>query len=154
MSSNTPQHFRIFLSSPGDVPEEREQAIAYIKQELSYMSSLRGKVTCEVVAWDDPYAQIPMLAGETPQESINNARPRPAVCDIVIVILWSRMGTPLPDTITKPDGSRYQSGTEWEYLDAMHSESPTKPQVIVYRKTAVPSIELIDPDFEVKRSST
>ena len=61
------------------------------------------------------------------------------------------MGTPLPDTITKPDGSRYQSGTEWEYLDAMHSESPTKPQVIVYRKTAEPSIGLMDPDFEVKR---
>ena len=150
-TSNTPLNLRIFLSSPGDVPGERKQAITYIKQELAYLPSLRGKITCEVVAWDDPYAHIPMLADETPQESINNARPRPAVCDIVIVILWSRMGTPLPGEITKPDGSRYQSGTEWEYLDAAHSESTTKPRVVVYRKTVEPSIGLMDPDVEGKR---
>ena len=59
----------------------------------------------ELVAWDDPAARIPMLATETPQESVNTARPRPATCDIVIVILWARIGTPLPDSIKKPAAS-------------------------------------------------
>ena len=136
-------HFKIFLSSPGDVAKERAKAIAYIKNELPYTSSFQGKITCEVVAWDDPHAQIPMLAGETPQVSVNNARPKPSECDIVIVILWSRMGTPL-----EMDGKTYQSGTEWEFLDAMQA----KRKVLLYRRTEKPQInvELGDPDLMSK----
>ena len=135
---NSITHFRIFLSSPGDVAKERAKAIAYIKNELPYTSSFQGKISCEVVAWDDPHAQIPMLAGETPQMTINNARPKPSECDIVIVILWSRMGTPL-----EIDGKPYQSGTEWEYLDAM--AAPGKPPVLLYRRTEAPR----QPEFDI-----
>ena len=107
---------RIFLSSPGDVAAERKFARELIEGELQKSPSYRS-LKLQVIAWDDPDARIPMLANETPQESVNNARPRPSTCDIVIVILWARMGTPLPETIRKPDGTRYLSGTEWEYLD-------------------------------------
>ena len=76
-----------------------------------------------------------MLATETPQDSVNAARPRPATCDIVIVILWSRMGTPLPDSVRKPNGEPYLSGTEWEYEDAVNSPEQPRPEVLVYRRT-------------------
>jgi hypothetical protein len=77
---------RIFLSSPGDVADERKLARELIEGELQKHVSYRH-LKLEVIAWDDPAARIPMLANETPQESVNNARPRPSACDIVIVIL-------------------------------------------------------------------
>ena len=104
----------------------------------------------ELVAWDDPAARIPTLATETPQNSVNAARPRPATCDIVIVILWSRMGTPLPDSIRKPNGEPYLSGTEWEYEDAVNSPRDPRPKVLVYRRTEEPKIGLRDPQKKEK----
>jgi hypothetical protein len=140
---------RIFLSSPGDVTNERQIARELIEQELQKHPSYRG-LKLEVIAWDDPDARIPMLANETPQQSVNNARPRPSTCDIVIVILWARMGTPLPETIRKLDGERYLSGTEWEYLDAVKSTWVPKPDVLVYRRTEEPMISIRDPNKKEK----
>src|SRR5512132_2967509 len=136
---------RIFLSSPGDVAEERMLARQFIDSELPKFRPFREKVKFELIAWDDPAARIPMLATETPQDSVNAARPRPANCDIVIVILWSRMGTLLPGSVRKPNGERYLSGTEWEYEDAVHSPRQPRPQVYVYRRTEEPKIGLSDP---------
>ncbi|HEY1432425.1 MAG TPA: SUMF1/EgtB/PvdO family nonheme iron enzyme [Stellaceae bacterium] len=140
---------RIFLSSPGDVADERKIARELIERELQKHPSYR-ELKLVVIAWDDPDARIPMLANETPQESVNNARPRPSTCDIVIVILWARMGTPLPETIRKPDGERYLSGTEWEYLDAVNSRWEPKPDVLVYRGTEEPMISIRDPKKKEK----
>jgi hypothetical protein len=100
-------------------------------------------VAFEAVTWDDPVARVPLLAGETPQDSVNRSRQRPATCDITVVILWSRMGTPLPRKFIKPDGKPYLSGTEWECLDALNS--PFKPAVLIYRRTQEPKIGLRDP---------
>ena len=141
IQNTPPRHFRIFLSSPSDVSEERERARNYITKELAKLDPFLNKITCEVVAWDDPHAQIPMLAGETPQVSVNNARPKPSECDIVIVILWSRMGSPL-----EINEKTYQSGTEWEYLDAI--ASPNKPPVLLYRRTESPK----PPEFDINNS--
>jgi len=145
---------RIFLSSPGDVAVERKIARELIEGELQKHPSYRHLklvvIKLVVIAWDDPGARIPMLANETPQESVNNARPRPSTCDIVIVILWARMGTPLPETIRRPDGERYLSGTEWEYLDAVNSTWVPKPDVLVYRRTEEPMISIRDPKREEK----
>jgi hypothetical protein len=118
VSQGLPMVIRIFLSSPGDVAEERTLARQFVDSELPRMPYFR-KAKFELISWDNPAAWIPMLATETPQDSVNAARPRPANCDIVIVILWSRMGTPLPDNVRKPDGAPYLSGTEWEYEDAV-----------------------------------
>ena len=95
---------RIFLSSPADVAEERRSALELIDSESPKLLSLR-RLALELIAWDDPAARIPMLATQTPQESVNAARPRPADCDIVVVILWARMGTPLPEDLRKPNAS-------------------------------------------------
>ena len=112
---------------------------------------MRGRLALELIAWDDPAARIPMLATETPQESVAG-RPgrgrRPA--DIVIVILWARLGTPLPDDLRKPNGEPYFSGTEWEYEDAVNSPQQPRPAVLVYQQQEEPKIGLRDPQKKEK----
>ena len=144
-------HLRVFLASPGDVGNERALALEAIEQ-LPYDPLLRGKVTIEAVAWDKPGAGAPMLAAMTPQAAIAAGLPRPSQCDIVVVILWSRMGTPLPAEYRKPDGSAYRSGTEWEYLDALEANRRAgKPEILVYRRTEPCLVAFGDPEFEDKR---
>ena len=60
-----------------------------------------------------------------------------SACDIVIVLFWSRMGTPLPHPeYQKADGSPYLSGTEWEFWDAVNAERANgKPITLIYRRT-------------------
>ena len=142
--------YRIFLSSPEDVSDERNLARRLIKEDLPYLPAFRGRVSFEVVAWDDPAVHIPMLAIETPQESVNRARPRPATCDITVVVLWSRMGTPLPEHVKKPNGEAYASGTEWEYVDACNSTFEPKPKVLVYRRTEDFKVSVKDPEKKKK----
>jgi hypothetical protein len=60
------------------------------------------------------------------------------------------MGTPLPETIRKPDSEPYLSGTEWEYLDAIKSPRNPKPDVLVYRRTEEPMIGIRDPGKKEK----
>ncbi|MGF1643748.1 MAG: SIR2 family protein [Thiotrichales bacterium] len=136
-------HLRFFLSSPGDVLEERTIAQQVIEQELPKDPLLRGQVTCEAVRWDDPSAPIAMPATLTPQEAVNRGMPKPSQCDVLVVMLWARMGTPLPAAYSKPDGARYESGTEWEYEDALSAEP--RPHVLVYRRTAKVQIDPDDP---------
>ena len=94
-----------------------------------------------------------MQATLTPQEAIKQGLPPPSQCDIVVVILWSRIGTPLPDDYLKPDGSRYLSGTEWEYLDAVDGCRKTgAPSVWLYRRDQVPNPDFEDPDYEEKKT--
>ena len=147
-----PLHLRVFLASPGDVAYERALALEVLER-LPYDSLLRGRISIEVVAWDKPGGGTPLLATMTPQAAIATGLPKPSECDIVIVILWSRMGTPLPPDYVKADGSPYLSGTEWEYLDALDPAGSTgRPDVLVYRRTEKRAVELDDPDFDDKRS--
>lgn len=111
-------HQKIFIASPGDVCDERGLARGVIERIRSERA-FRGRVDLECVAWDQPGAGVAMEALMTPQEAIARGLPKPSECDIVVVILWSRIGTRLPPEYTKADGSRYVSGTEWEFLDAL-----------------------------------
>ena len=143
-------HLRVFVSSPGDVADERDRARSLLKDKLPYRPFLRGRVTFDVVSWDDPAARVPMLATLTPQESVNRGMPKPSACHIVVVVLWSRMGTELPAAIRRvvpvPSlagtewESRYLSGTEWEFEDAVHAGpvpgTGRAPEVLVYRRRA------------------
>jgi formylglycine-generating enzyme required for sulfatase activity len=141
----------VFLASPGDVVDERALALQVLEQ-LQYDPLLRGRITLETIAWDKPGAGAPMRATMTPQEAIKKGLPTPAECDIVIVIFWSRMGTPLPEEWKKPDGSRYLSGTEWEYWNALETaEREGKPEILVYRRTEKQTLDQDDPQFDEKR---
>jgi hypothetical protein len=141
-------NLRVFISSPGDVADERTFAQQVIEQELPKDPFLRGKVTLDVVRWDDPNAPATMEATVTPQEAVNRALPTPSQCHIVIVILWSRMGTPLPGDYRKPDGTPYDSGTEWEFLDALQGKPA--PVVLVYRRNTKVNIDPDAPDADEK----
>lgn len=148
MAAPEPLHLRIFLSSPGDVAEERKIARELIA-ELPRQPLLRGKVSLDVIAYDDPDAPAPMSATETPQASVNRYSGRPADCDLTIVILWSRLGTPLPADVKRADDTRYESGTVWELEDARQAGK----EIWIYRRTEKPLIDVDDPDFETKRSA-
>jgi hypothetical protein len=125
---------RIFISSPGDVREERTLAQRVIERvQLEFA----GRVVLEPVFWEHE----PLLATDTFQSQIT----RPADTDVMIAILWSRLGTRLPSDIRRKDGSRYESGTEFEFEDAAESFRKTgKPQLLVYRKTTKASVQLDD----------
>lgn len=147
-----PRHFRVFVASPGDLAQERE-AIFGVLQRLPYEPLLKGRVTVEVVAWDGPYFDVPMLATVDPQTAIAKGMPTPSECDIVLVVFWSRMGTPLPDRYQRPDGSTGVTGTEWEYLDAAESYARTgRPEVLVYRRTTPPQYPVTVPQATLDRA--
>ena len=63
-----------------------------------------------------------------------------------MLILWSRFGTPLTEPL-RPDGSRYLSGTEWEYEDAISGEVP----ILLHRRISDPQVSLRDADYAEKR---
>ncbi len=74
-----------------------------------------------------------MLASETFQSQIHP----PRETDIYIGIFWSRLGSPLPKDITREDGSRYLSGSEYEFEDAMAGfQKRSKPDLLIYFKNA------------------
>jgi hypothetical protein len=129
-----PLHLRVFLSSPGDVPKERRIGRKLLRDVLAVDPFIRNRATFDVVSWDDPHASAAMPAHLTPQEAVNLGLPRPSECDIVVVILRSKIGTKLPSAFRKKSGRRYRSGTEWEYEDALAAARQTgRPTILVYR---------------------
>ncbi len=151
VQSPSPHVIRIFLASPNDVSEERAQARHLIKDDLPTLPLLKDEVWLKLVAWEDPTSRAPMPATLSPQKAIELGIPRPAACDIVVVVFWSRMGTPLDEERHGlKDGKRpYWSGTEWEYEDALQaSETTGKPVVLVYRRTARVPFNVEDADFD------
>ncbi|WP_240794523.1 tetratricopeptide repeat protein [Azoarcus sp. DD4] len=148
----TPLHLRIFVSSPGDVARERE-LLADLLARLPRDPLLADRVTLSVVAWDDPEAPAPMVAGETPQSAINRYKGLPADCDLTVVILRGRIGTPLAADIRRADGSCYESGTVWEFENALAGRQlHPEHEVLVYRCTRDPEVSLRDPKFDEKRA--
>ncbi|HTZ37152.1 MAG TPA: hypothetical protein VMB84_14065, partial [Stellaceae bacterium] len=120
------QRLRIFISSPGDVADERRRA-AIVINRLAHEFARFFDLTA--VLWE----YEPMLASGNFQDAIV----RPSEADIVVMILWSRLGTPLPDPYQGIDGRRPVTGTEWEFEDALaHRRSAGVPDLLVYRKEA------------------
>ena len=120
---------KIFISSPGDVLYERQIAkriIAKLGKEFA------ASVHLEALMWED----MPLLATASFQEGIDRVANAEMV-DIALFILWSRLGTPLNDKFVKADGSRYQSGTEYEFevMYAANRKSGT-PSILAYIKNA------------------
>lgn len=133
---------RVFISSPGDVPEERKIANEVI-EALPYRPAFRDRIAFRIIAWDRPGADTPMLGSLTPQEAINRGLPKPSECDICLVIFWKRMGTPFIDA----DGTAYESGTHWELLDALKNPATT---TLIYRRTEKVLFEYDDKDGQAQ----
>ncbi len=125
---------RIFVSSPGDVAQERALTERIIQ---SLQGRFMGYVKLEPVFWEHE----PLLASSSFQSQII----LPSQTDIVVCILWSRLGTRLPANITRADGSFYASGTEFEFEDAMNAyEKNGTPSLLVYNNTKQAVISLED----------
>ncbi|MBF0182223.1 MAG: hypothetical protein HQM03_19580 [Magnetococcales bacterium] len=132
--------FKIFISSPGDVTDERRRATRVINRlrlEFSHLFAI------EPVLWEDE----PMLASGHFQDIIT----KPSATDIVVVILWSRLGTLLPDHYKGMDGRSPVTGTEWEFEEALQArqKSGDKPAILLYRKDEDPVVTFKDsPDID------
>ncbi|KGJ98460.1 response regulator [Thalassotalea sp. ND16A] len=126
LRKNQVPRLKVFISSPGDVIAERQIARAIINE---INDELVERVHLVPVFWEDE----PLLASDTFQAQISPAKD----CDIYIGIFWSRLGSKLPETITREDGSRYFSGSEYEFEDAIAGyKEKGVPQILVYRKTS------------------
>jgi WD40 repeat protein len=127
---------KIFISSPGDVDKERriaERLIERLTREFA------GRLPIEPYFWE----YEPMRHDRTFQDQI----PPTTQFDLIICILWSRLGTPLKG----PDGREYASGTEYEILTAREAkETLGKPDVLVYRNLTPAQIRQL-PASERKR---
>jgi formylglycine-generating enzyme required for sulfatase activity len=121
---------RIFISSPSDVRPERlkaEQIIARLDGEFAY------RFHVEAVLWE----REPLVATRHFQDPENIPPPRGT--DIVVVILWSRLGVPLPaDKFRGAISGRCPvTGTEWEFEDGLAgAREHGVPELLLYRKTA------------------
>ena len=134
MDTSSRLTLRIFISSPGDVPVERDRAadvVARLQEEFVHYAVL------EPFFWEDQ----PARATDTFQSQF----PEASGMDIVVGILWARIGTPLPLDKARPDGRRYESGTVYELETAAESyRSRGTPDLVVYRRTSDPSLPLHD----------
>jgi CheY-like chemotaxis protein len=141
LRQNIARQFRVFISSPGDVIPERQVVKAVIGR---LNEEFAGKAYLIPILWEEE----PMLASETFQAQIHP----PRETEIYIGILWSRIGSPLPESILRPDGTRYDSGTAFEFEDAMHGfKMAGKPEMMLYRKEGAPTVSLEDKDVVLDR---
>ncbi|WP_295405574.1 hypothetical protein [uncultured Thiocystis sp.] len=117
----TESKVRIFVSSPSDVEHERalvKDIVAVLAQEY------RPYFELQTVLWEEEAL--------TAARSFQAGLLRPSECEIVLVMLWTRLGTPLADD---PYGG--MTGTEWEFVDAVEASARhATPEVLVYRKIA------------------
>ena len=124
----------VFISSPGDVGQERLLTTRVLER-------LQGEFGNRLELWPVLWEHEPLRATEHFQEQVI----LPSQTDIVICILWSRLGTRLPEGFQRPDGSGYLSGTEWEFEDAIRAfQSKGSPHLLVYRRLGDPLVALND----------
>jgi WD40 repeat protein len=134
------QSIRIFVSSPSDVKEERQICGKVIERiQGKYWSFVR----LDDVFWEEKAIRA---TAHYQDELIN-----PGECDIVLGILWSRLGSPLPARFQQ-DRDGPTTGTEWELEEAIEAHARSfallvadglsereanlkaKPDVVVYRR--------------------
>ena len=141
LRQNISKQFRIFISSPGDVIPERRVAKSVIGR---LNEEFFGRAYLIPILWEEE----PMLASETFQAQIHP----PHETEIYVGILWSRIGSPLPDTILRPDGTRYESGTAFEFEDALGGfKKQGSPEMLLYRKQGAPTLSLEDREVVLDR---
>ena len=148
---------RVFVSSTGDVQKERILADRAIR-------SVAGEFNVPVSVTFSNFQRLAEENGESKTESENHETlilcpyfleyqrfqsevgcrgqiPNTAEFDLVISILWSRLGALLDPTLTMPDGSSPGSGTEYEIAWALDHANKNRgvPLLHVYRNCSKPT---------------
>ncbi len=133
---------KLFVSSPGDLAPERlvvQRVVAHINGD--YL----GVVHFDTIRWEEK--SYSARAGF--QSQIEEA----SSCDLVVAMLYQRMGTPLPmEVARRDDGSAFESGTAYEIeTSLLHAQTNGAPQLYMFRKNAaaVPLAAEDRPQFEV-----
>jgi WD40 repeat protein len=143
-----PHRLRIFVSSPADVPDERLRA-DLIVDKLS--QDYRRFFTIESYRWEHE----PMLASGHFQDAIEP----PSAFDIVVLILWSRLGTPLPERTKQReyrgiDGRAPVTGTEWEYEEALAvARQKGAPDLLAFRNVSPAPVDTRDPEARARSNA-
>lgn len=128
-------NLRIFLSSPGDLSDERKIYKTIIDESNDILSDSNSDIRLELVTWEnDTYPSLGKDAQSIINEQIGDDY------DIFVGLMWTRFGTPTP---------RAGSGTEEEFnlaLDKLTS-NPSNTRILFYFKDALPeSLSKIDPE--------
>ncbi len=121
---------RIFVSSPGDVYQERVAAERVIKR-------LRDRYASDAIIVPVMWEHEPLTASRGYQEQIDE-QINVAECDVVVILLWARMGTRLPKSVAvDPQGNEYPSGTAYEFWTSFERyQQDGCPDILVYKKTS------------------
>ncbi len=130
---------RIFISSPGDVDEERQKARDVI---TSLQPRYAGRFRLLSVLWED----MPLQMDGSFQQGIDLVLSNEHGIDIALVILWARLGSPTGLAIRKSDGTEYRSGTERELelmLSSREASGGIRPAILAYTRN--------DPDGFLER---
>ena len=139
------QRLRIFVSSPTDVPDERlrtDLVVDKLSQDYARF------FTIESYRWEHEA----MLAFKHFQDVIEP----PSAFDIVVLILWSRLGTPLPEKTAEReyrgiDGRAPVTGTEWEYEEALKAARERgAPDLLAFRNVSPAPIDPSDPGAQAR----
>ncbi|MGI9492448.1 MAG: NACHT domain-containing protein [Geminicoccaceae bacterium] len=117
-------HHRVFIASPSDVSAER-QAVQEVIEDVNRLIGREKGVHLEPYLWE--IDALPSLA--RPQDVIN---PELDDASIIVVIFWSKIGTPTGDAI---------SGTMEELMRSIERHQKTgKPHVMVYFCSRAPEL--------------
>jgi serine/threonine protein kinase len=148
---------RVFVSSTGDVQKERNVADRIIR-------SISGEFNLPVSASHSNFQRLAEESGEPETDPENHSAlvlcscfweyqrvgsdadykgqiPNTAEFDLVICILWSRLGSPFAPTLKMPDGSPPNSGTEYEIAWALDHARKNRgvPSLHVYHNCSKPT---------------
>jgi WD40 repeat protein len=138
------RRIRVFISSPGDVSDERLRADLIVdKLSQEYCRFF----VVESYRWEHEA----MIASGHFQDAIEP----PSKFDIVVLILWSRLGTPLPERTSVReyrgiDNRVPVTGTEWEYEEALKAaREGGAPDLLAFRNVSKSPVDPRDPEAQI-----
>jgi hypothetical protein len=138
-----PDPIAVFVSSPGDVSAER-LAVARVAARIEGM---RDGLALSVYCWEDGAYYSAHTDFQAQIRNISDF-------DLVIGVFCARLGTPPPPrSPLMPDGRPYPSGSAFEILTAIAAREAgrTRPDVLVYRKTAPPAVSVKNPSLRAQQ---
>src|ERR1700751_1311010 len=123
--------YKIFIFSPVGGGRERhlaEQVIRRVAVEF------QTRVEVHPYFWE----YEPMESTRDYQENI----PLTSAFDLVICILWKRLGRPLRVKHQRPDGGQLRSGAEFELVTAIESKKAGgAPDIFIFKNDTRPTFE-------------
>ncbi len=131
----------IFVSSPSDVAAERVIADRVFRRLAREFDDV---VTLKLVLWEFE----PLFAHGSFQRQIRS----PSECDLMVTMLWTRLGTRLPAEFSPGPGLPPPTGTEYEIREALAGHARNgRPDVLIYVKKESPAASLDAKDLDERR---